>query len=313
VRIDHFWPSVEWSDPSGPCPFPRLQTGSCGASRRLRCRTARDPRSCRSQTAPRSRSCRKPRRRPTRRDAWERWCRRPSPAQPLRVLRRPARRQPDEHDLDAVPIRLVSSVPAEGVVIDGHSDEGFDRLPDNGSHFRLERAQQWGPPPVVGCGCTRHLRGCRVYSYSAKNGRSLGGQPTEESRACAAQTTPSATTGSRSQSTWSQRSFLNEDHVRPTTEPFTLASLETPDLGFLPRWWCGLLPRRPARSRGLRSPREGLRESRESGSPPPRERRHGPSLLARDVPSGPPSRADDELRSVGGVQALRRAVSSLSR
>jgi len=33
---------------------------------------------------------------------------------------------------------------------------------------------------------------------------------------------------------------------------FTLASLETPYLGFLPRWWCGLLPRRPARSRGLR-------------------------------------------------------------
>jgi len=46
---------------------------------------------------------------------------------------------------------------------------------------------------------------------------------------------------------------------------FTLASLETPDRGFLPRRWCGLLPRRPARSRGLRSPREGLRESPVSG------------------------------------------------
>jgi len=33
----------------------------------------------------------------------------------------------------------------------------------------------------------------------------------------------------------------------------------------------------------------------------------------RDVPSGAPSRAEDELRSVEGVQALRRAVSSLSR
>jgi len=44
-----------------------------------------------------------------------------------------------------------------------------------------------------------------------------------------------------------------------------LASLETPSRGFLPRFRCGLLPRRPARSRGLRSPREGLRESRESG------------------------------------------------
>jgi len=57
----------------------------------------------------------------------------------------------------------------------------------------------------------------------------------------------------------------------------------------------------------------GLRESRESGSPPPRERRHGHGLLVRDVPSGPSSRADDELRCVEGVQALRRAVSSLSR
>jgi hypothetical protein len=46
---------------------------------------------------------------------------------------------------------------------------------------------------------------------------------------------------------------------------FTLASLETPDRGFLPRWWCGPLPRRPARSRGLRSPREGLREGPGSG------------------------------------------------
>jgi len=46
---------------------------------------------------------------------------------------------------------------------------------------------------------------------------------------------------------------------------FTLASLETPYLGFLPRRWCGLVQRRPARSRGLRSPREGLRESPVSG------------------------------------------------
>jgi hypothetical protein len=33
----------------------------------------------------------------------------------------------------------------------------------------------------------------------------------------------------------------------------------------------------------------GLRESRESGSPPPRERRHGHGFLVRDVPPGPPS------------------------
>jgi len=57
----------------------------------------------------------------------------------------------------------------------------------------------------------------------------------------------------------------------------------------------------------------GLRESRESGSPPPRERRHGHGLLMRDVLPGPPSRADDELGFREGVQALRRAVSSLSR
>jgi len=47
--------------------------------------------------------------------------------------------------------------------------------------------------------------------------------------------------------------------------------------------------------------------------PPPRERRHGHGLVVRDVPSGPSSRADDELGSREGVQALRRAVSSLSR
>jgi len=64
-------------------------------------------------------------------------------------LRRPARRQ---HDLAAVSVRLPSSVPAEGVVIEGHRDEEFDRRPDNGSHFRLERPRQWGPPPLVGCG-----------------------------------------------------------------------------------------------------------------------------------------------------------------
>jgi len=64
-------------------------------------------------------------------------------------FRRPARRQ---HDLAAVSVRLPSSVPAEGVVIEGHRDEEFDRRPDTDSHFRLERARQWGPPPVVGCG-----------------------------------------------------------------------------------------------------------------------------------------------------------------
>jgi len=47
--------------------------------------------------------------------------------------------------------------------------------------------------------------------------------------------------------------------------------------------------------------------------PPPRERRHGHGLLVRDVLPGPPSRADDELGCVEGVQALRRALSSLSR
>jgi len=47
--------------------------------------------------------------------------------------------------------------------------------------------------------------------------------------------------------------------------------------------------------------------------PPPRERRHGHGLSVRDVPEGPPSRAEDELGSREGVQALRRAVSSLSR
>jgi len=47
--------------------------------------------------------------------------------------------------------------------------------------------------------------------------------------------------------------------------------------------------------------------------PPPRERRHGHGLEVRDVPEGPSSRADDELGSREGVQALRRAVSSLSR
>jgi hypothetical protein len=103
---------------------------------------------------------------------------------------------------------------------------------------------------------------------------------------------------------------------------FTQASLETPYLRFLPRWWCGLLPRRPARSCGLRSPREGLRErGSERGSPrepcyrvpPPRERRHGHGLEVRDVPRGPSSRAEDELGFGEGVQALRRAVSSLSR
>jgi len=57
----------------------------------------------------------------------------------------------------------------------------------------------------------------------------------------------------------------------------------------------------------------GLRESRESGSPPPRERRHGHGLSVRDVPPGAPSRAEDELRFVEGVQALRRTSSSLSR
>jgi len=46
---------------------------------------------------------------------------------------------------------------------------------------------------------------------------------------------------------------------RRITTWFTLAPLETPYR------WCGRVPRRPARSRGLRSPREGLRESRESG------------------------------------------------
>jgi len=66
------------------------------------------------------------------------------PAQPLRVLPRAARREPDEHDLEAVPVRLASSVPAEGVVIDGHGDEGFDRLPDNGFHFRVERSHDSG-------------------------------------------------------------------------------------------------------------------------------------------------------------------------
>jgi len=57
----------------------------------------------------------------------------------------------------------------------------------------------------------------------------------------------------------------------------------------------------------------GLRESRESGSPPPRERRHGRGLLVRDVPYGPSSRAEDELGFIEGVHALRRAVLSLSR
>jgi len=57
----------------------------------------------------------------------------------------------------------------------------------------------------------------------------------------------------------------------------------------------------------------GLRESREFGSPPPRERRHGHGLLVRDVPPGPSSWADDELGWIEAVHALRRAVSSLSR
>jgi len=69
--------------------------------------------------------------------------------------------------------------------------------------------------------------------------------------------------------------------------------------------WCSVGP--------LEVVGSGLRESRESGSPPPRERRHGHSLSVRDVPPGAPSRAEDELRCVEGVQALRRAVSSLSR
>jgi len=56
-----------------------------------------------------------------------------------------------------------------------------------------------------------------------------------------------------------------------------------------------------------------LRESRESGSSPPRERQHGHGLSVRDVLYGPSSRAEDELGCVDGVQALRRAVSSLSR
>jgi len=47
--------------------------------------------------------------------------------------------------------------------------------------------------------------------------------------------------------------------------------------------------------------------------PPPRDRRHGHGLVVRDVPYGPPSRADDELGSREGVHALRRAVSSLNR
>jgi hypothetical protein len=62
------------------------------------------------------------------------------------------------------------------------------------------------------------LRGCRVYSCSAMNDHRLDGQATEESRACAAQTTPSATKGRPSQSTSSRRLFLNEDHVRSPTE-----------------------------------------------------------------------------------------------
>jgi len=47
------------------------------------------------------------------------------------------------------------------------------------------------------------------------------------------------------------------------TDWFTLASLETPDLGFLVRWWCCLVQRRPART----PPGSGLRESRESRAP----------------------------------------------
>jgi len=52
----------------------------------------------------------------------------------------------------------------------------------------------------------------------------------------------------------------------------------------------------------------GLRESRESGSPPPRERRHGHGLSVRDVPEGPSSRAEDELRCVEGVHTLGECV-----
>jgi len=49
------------------------------------------------------------------------------------------------------------------------------------------------------------------------------------------------------------------------------------------------------------------------GLVPPRDPRHGRRLEVRDVLPGPPSRAEDELGFVEGVQALRRAVSSLSR
>jgi transposase len=53
-----------------------------------------------------------------------------------------------------------------------------------------------------------------------------------------------------------------EAAARAALNWFTLASLETPDLGFLVRWWCCLVQRRPART----PPDSGLRDSRESGS-----------------------------------------------
>lgn len=62
------------------------------------------------------------------------------PAQPLRVLPRAARGEDGEHDLEALPVRFPQSMPTEGMAIDEHGDEGFDRLPDNGFHFRVERA-----------------------------------------------------------------------------------------------------------------------------------------------------------------------------
>jgi len=49
---------------------------------------------------------------------------------------------------------------------------------------------------------------------------------------------------------------ISKATARAAGDWFTLASLETPYLGFLPRWWCGLVQRRPARTGGLRSPRE---------------------------------------------------------
>jgi len=65
--------------------------------------------------------------------------------------------------------------------------------------------------------------------------------------------TPSRSSSAKSSKSSARRPRPTSANVGPKW--FTLASLETPYLGFLPRWWCGLVQRRPARTGGLRSPR----------------------------------------------------------